>query len=120
MKPDFTQICRLIAITILVFVLNSDLFGQSKEVLEFKYKVESEKIENDLTYKVTVTVTKGGGPFKYELCDKSLALGGSSLMVSEITSERTYVFSNLKNKEYYIYVYLTAQEFGKGKMIQIK
>lgn len=120
MKPNFTQICRITAITFLVFVLSSKVFGQNKEVLEFKYKIQSEIVDNEEIYKVTITVTKGEGPYKYELCDKSLALGGRSLMVSESTSEKSYVFSNLKGKEYYVYVYLTAQEFGKGKIIQIK
>lgn len=120
MSPNFTQICRIIAFLFLVFFVDHKLFGQNKEILEFKYKVETEKVGNETLYSIEVSVTKGNGPYKFELCDKSLALGGKSLTISETTTERTYVFLNLKNKEYYIYVYLTAQEFGKGKMIQIK
>lgn len=120
MRPNFTHICRIIVFLFFLFFVDYNLFGQNKEILEFKYKVETEKTGNETLYSVVVNVTKGSGPFKYELCDKSLALGGNSLIVSEITSTKTYVFNNLKNKEYYIYVYLTAQEFGKGKMIQIK
>lgn len=120
MRPNFKQICRLISFLSFLFIINFNLEGQNKEVLEFKYKIESDKVGEEFFYTIKINVIKGEGPFKFELCDKSLALGGKSLIVSEITSEKSYVFTNLKNKEYYIYVYLTEQEFGKGKMVQIK
>lgn len=121
MKPNFcTRISQFLTVVIFFMLFISKGYSQTQENLDFKYKVKEYMVDNTLKYTVTITVTKGDGPFCYELCDKALALGGKSLKKSENISEKSFVFDNLERREYFVYVYLPNQDFGKGKKIQLK
>jgi hypothetical protein len=121
MKPDFCQkIYRLFFLFVIFvsFYLNGR--SQSQEILDFSYKVDSIIINHKAQFEISVTITKGDLPCILELLDKSPSLGGDIISSSGVIHSRTYKFTNLEAKEYYIYLYSSDKESGRGKRVQMK
>lgn len=121
MRPDFNlKICRILLVTLVFLSFTGISFSQTKDNLNFTYKVETVKAGETSTYNIIVSVSEGNGPFVFELCDKSFPTGGVSLIKTSDINSRTYKFSNLQLSDYYIYVYTSNQEMGRGKKVIIK
>lgn len=121
MGPNFYRnICRIVLSTLLFFSIIPDSYSQNSDRLNFTYQVDSMKVGSSYKYAVQISVTEGESPFIYELCNKSIPLGGKSLIKSEITTELQYTFSDLELKEYYVYVYSSSKQISRGKRILIK
>lgn len=103
-------------LSVLGMLMCVGLFGQE---IDFKYKVDSVNIEGNLTYNITISITKGTGPFIYELCDKNFAEGGKVIQKSDAVSDLQFTFINLPKESYYIYVYLSNEKSAKGKRINL-
>lgn len=94
--------------------------GLLAQEIDFKYKVDSTLTKNSKYFEITVTLTKGESPCIFELFDKSPTLGGKTLVSSGVVNSNTFKFAELQIDDYYIYVYSSNREIGRGKRILIK
>ncbi len=62
MSPNFSQICRLVILALLIFIPQVT-FAQLKEKIDFTYKVDSVQVAGQYQYNIHVKVIEGEGPF---------------------------------------------------------
>jgi hypothetical protein len=102
MNLNLSSISRITVFAIAILFITQISFGQSKDQIELKYKVDSVLIDNTFQYTITVRVRNGNGPFTFYLFQGEPWRGGEVLQESVSMQKATYTFRRVPKSSNYI------------------